>query len=88
MLFYPLDSGELTIDGLNDPNALTSAISEADVRKIRLLATQTILNEGPPPYFQRLVANGHLERPSATVELQFEVGDIFFNEGFIVKANL
>ena len=35
-----------------------------------------------------MVANGQLEATIATVELQFEVGDIFFREKFIVMTNL
>ena len=88
MLYFPLDFGELNINGLIDTGALSSAIPEADFRKIRLLAPHTILNEGPPPEFQIMVANGQLEAPIATVELQFEVGDITFKENFIVMTNL
>ena len=88
MLYFPMDFGELNIDGLIDTGALSSAIAEADLHKIRLLAPHTILNEGPPPEFQIMVANGQLEAPIATVELQFEVGDITFREKFIVMTNL
>ena len=88
MLYFPMDFGEIKIDGLIDTGALSSAIPEADLRKIRLLAPHTILNEGPPPEFQIMNANGQLEAPIATVELQFEVGDITFTEKFIVMANL
>ena len=88
MLYFPMDFGELNIDGLIDTGALSSAIPEADLRKIRLLAPHTIINEGPPPEFQIVVANGQLEAPIATVELQFEVGDITFRENFIVMTNL
>ena len=52
MLYFPMDFGELNIDGLIDTSALSSAIPDADLRKIRLLAPHTILNEGPPPEFQ------------------------------------
>ena len=83
-----MDFGELNIDGLIDTGALSSAIPEADLRKIRLLAPHTILNEGPPPEFHKMVANGQLEAPIATVELQFEVSDITFREKFIVMTNL
>ena len=83
-----MDFGELNIDGLIDTGALSSAIPEADLRKIWLVAPHTILNEGPPPEFQIMVANGQLEAPIATVELQFEVGDITFREKFIVVTNL
>ena len=83
-----MDFGELNIDGLIDTGALSSAIPEGDLRKIRLLAPHTILNEGPPPEFQIMVANGQLEAPIATVELQLEVSDITFREKFIVMANI
>ena len=88
LLYFPMDFGKLNIDGLIDTGALSSAIPEADLRKIRLLAPHTILNEGPPPEFRIMAANGQLEAPFATVELQFEVGDITFKEKFIVMTNL
>ena len=71
LLYFPMDFGELNIDGLIDTGALSGAIPEADLRKIRLLAPYTIINKGPPPEFQIMVANGQLEAPITTVELQF-----------------
>ena len=88
VLYFPMDFGKLNIDGLIDTGALSSAISEAELRKIRLLAPHTILIEGPPLEFQIMVANGQLEAPIATVELQFDVSDITFREKFIVMTNL
>ena len=44
MLYFPLEFGELNIDGLIDTGALSSAIPEADLHKIRLLAPHTVLN--------------------------------------------
>ena len=82
------DFGELTIDSLIDTGALTGAISEADLRKIRLLAPQATFDEGLPPDFQSMVPSGRSKTPSATTELQFEVGVILFKQGFIVKTNL
>ena len=58
MLYFPMDFSELTLDGLVDTGALSSAIPEADLRKIRLLAPQSIVKEGPAPNFQIMVANG------------------------------
>ena len=72
MLYFPMDFGELTIDGLIDTGALSSAIPEMD---IRLLSPQSVIREGPPPNFQIMVANGQLETPKSTIELQFEVGE-------------
>ena len=78
MVYFPMDFGQLTIDGLIDTGSLSSAIPEADLRKIRLLAPQSIVKEGPAPTFQIMVANLQLETPKDTVELKFEVGDIEF----------
>ena len=88
MLNFSMDFGELTLDGLVDTGALSSAIPEADLRKIRLLAPQSIVKEGPAPGFQFMVDNGQLETPKSTVELKFEVGDIGFHEKFIVMEKL
>ena len=88
MLYFLMGFGELTLDGLVDTEALSSAIPEADLRKIRLLAPQSIVKEGPAPNFQIVVANGQLETPKSTVELKFEVGDIEFHEIFIVREKL
>ena len=88
MLYFSMDFGELTINGLVDTGALTSAIPESDLRKIKMLTTQSIIKEGPSPSFQILVANGQLETPKTTVELTFEVGDIEFHDIFIVMDNL
>ena len=87
-LYFPKEFGELIIDRLIDTGALSGASPEADLRKIRLLPPHTILNEGPSLEFQIIVANGQLEAPIATAELQFEVGDITFKEKFIVMTNL
>ena len=51
MLYFPVDFGELTLDGLIDTWAHSSAIPEADLRKIRLPAPQSIVKEGPSPFF-------------------------------------
>ena len=88
MLFFPMDFEELNIDRLIDTGVLSGAIPEADLRKFRLLAPHSIINEGPPPEFQIMLAKRQLEVPTATVELQFEVGDITFKEKFIVMTNL
>ena len=83
-----MDFGELTIDGLIDTGALSSAIPEMDLRKIRLLSPQSVIREGLPPNFQIMVANGQLETPKSTIELKFEVGHIEFHEIFIVLEHL
>ena len=51
MLYFPMDFGELTVDGLIDTGALSSATPEMDLRKILLLSPQSVIREGPPPNF-------------------------------------
>ena len=43
MLYFPMDFGELTIEGLIDTGALSSAIPEMDLRKNRLLSPQSVI---------------------------------------------
>ena len=88
MLHFPMDFGELNFDRLIDIAALSGSSIEADLRKIRLLAPHTRVNEGPPPVFQIMVANGQLEAPTATVEFQFGFSDITIKEKFLVTTNL
>ena len=88
MLYVPMDFGELTLDGLIDTGAHSSAIPEANLRKIQLLAPQSIVKEGPAPSFQIMVANGDIETLKSTVELNFEMGDFEFHEIFIVMEKL
>ena len=80
--------GELTLDDLVDTGDISRAIPEADLRKILLLAAQSIVNDGPAPIFRIMLANGQLESPKSAVELKFEVGDIEFHEKFIVIEKL
>ena len=63
MLYF----GELTIDGLIDTGALSSAIPEMDLRKNLLLSPQSVIREGLSPNFQIIVANGQLETPKSTI---------------------
>ena len=88
VLCFPTDFGEMTIDGLIDTGALSSAIPEMDIRIIRLLYPQSVIRESPPLKPQIVVANGHIETPKGTIELKFEVGDIEFHAIFIVLENL
>ena len=83
-----MDFERLTLDGLIDTGALTSAISEQDLNKIRLLASEAIKETGPPPNFQMMVANGQLEVPIGTVLLEFEMADFMLKENFIIMNNL
>ena len=83
-----MDSKNLTLDGLIDTGALTSAISEADLNKIKLLSNKAIKGTGPAPNFQIMVANGQLERLIGTVLLELEAADFQFRELFIVMKTL
>ena len=88
MYYFPMDSEKLTIDGLIDTGALTSAISEQDLNKIKVFAPETVTDTSPAPNFQIMVANGQLETPIGTVCLTFEVADFMFKENFIVMKVL
>ena len=88
MYYMPMDFEKLTLDGLIDTGALTSAISEQDLNKIKLIANEAIKDTGPPPNFQIMVANGQLEVPIGTVLLEFEVADFMLRENFIIMKNL
>ena len=88
MYYIPMDFEKLTLDGFIDTGALTSAIAEQDLNKIKLLAIEAIKETGPPPNFQIMVANGQLEVPIGTVLLEFEVADFMFKENFIIMINL
>ena len=51
MYYFPMDFEKLTLDGLIDTGALTSAISEQDINKIKLLANEAMKETGPPPNY-------------------------------------
>ena len=87
MQYFPMDFGELTIIGLIDTGVLSSAIPEIELRIIRLLSSQSVIREGPPPNFQIMVASGQLQTPKSTLLLKLEVGDIEFYEVFMVMEN-
>ena len=42
MLYFPMNFGELIIDGLIDTGELSSAIPEMDLRNVRLLSPQSV----------------------------------------------
>ena len=57
MYYFPMDFEKLTLDGLINSGALTSAISEQDLNKIKLIAPEAVTDTGPAPNFQIMVAN-------------------------------
>ena len=61
---FSKDVTKLSLDGLIDTGALTSAIFEADLNKNRFLSNGATKDNGPETLFQIMVSNGQLERPS------------------------
>ena len=52
MYYMPMDFEKLTLGGLIDTGALTSAISEQDLNKIKLIANEAIKDTGPHQTFK------------------------------------
>ena len=89
MLYVPLDfENGLTIDALVDSGAYVSAIAQKELDRIQQQSPSNILNIDDPPNFQIQVANGQLEKPTATTTLKFDIGDHIFAEHFVVMKNL
>ena len=88
MLESAMDFRNFLIDGLIDRSTLTSTTSGADKRKTWSLAPQILLNEGLYLEVQVLLANEHFERLSETIDLQFQVEVILFNERLKVMTNI
>ena len=89
MLYVPLnfESG-LTIDALVDSGAYFSAIAQKELDRIKQQSPSNILKIDDPPNFQIQVANGQLEKPTATATLKFDIGDHIFAEPFVLMKNL
>ena len=89
MLYVPLDFGKgLTIDALVDSGAYVSAIAQKEMDRIQQQASSNILKIDEQPNFQIQVANGQIEKPTATATLKFDIGDHMFAEHFVVMKNL
>ena len=89
MLYVPLDfENGLTIDALVDSGAYDSAIAQKELDRIQQQAPSNILKTDDPPNFQIQVANGQLEKPTATATLKVDIGDHIFAEHFVVMKNL
>ena len=89
ILYVPLDfENGLTIDALVDSGAYVSAIAQKEMDRIQQQAPSNILKIGDPPNFQIQLANGQLEKPTATATLKFDIGDHIFAEHFVVMKNL
>ena len=89
MLYVPLDfENGLTIDALVDSGAYVSAIAQTELDRIKQQAPSNFLKIDDPPNFQIQVANGRLEKPTATATLKYDIGDHVFAEHFVVMKNL
>ena len=89
MLYVPLDfENGLTIDALVDSGSYVSAIPQKELDRIKQQSLSNILKSDDPPNFQSQVANGQLEKPTATATLKFDIGDHIFAENFVVMNNL
>ena len=89
MLYVPLDfKNGLTIDAFVDSGAYVSAIAQKELDRIKRQTPSNILKIDDPPNFQIQVANGQLEKPTATATLKFDIGDHIFAEHFVVMNNL
>ena len=89
MLYVPLDvKNGLTIDAFVDSRAYVSAIAQKEVDRIKQQSPSNLLKIDDPPNFQIQVANGQLEKPTATTTLEFHIGDLIFAEQFVVMKNL
>ena len=89
MVYVPLDfENGLTIYALVDEGAYVSAIAQKELDRIKQQSPSNILKIDDPPNFQIQVANGQLEKPTATATLKFDIGDHIFAEHFVVMKNL
>ena len=89
MLYVPLDfENGLTIDAFLDSEAYVSAIAQKELDRFQQQAPSNTLKIDDPDNFQIQVANGQLEKPTATATLKFDIGDHIFAEHFVVMKNL
>ena len=89
MLYVPLDfENGLTLDALVDSGAYVSAKAQKELDRIQQQAPSNILKIDDPNNFQIQVANGQLEKPTATATLKSHIGDHIFAELFVVMKNL
>ena len=89
LLHVPLDfESGLTIDAPVDSGAYVSAIAQKELARIKQQSPSNILKIDDPLNFQTQVANGQLEKPTATATFKFDIGDRIFAEQFVVMKNL
>ena len=89
MFYVPLNfENGLTIDAIVDSGAYVSAIAQKELDRIKQQAPSNILKMDDLPNFQIKVANGQLEKPTATATPKFDNGDHIFAEQFVMMKNL
>ena len=89
MLYVPLDfENGLTIDALVESGAYVSAKAQKELDRIKQQSPSNNLKIDDPPNFQIQVANGQLEKPTATATLKFDIWDHIFADHFVVIKNL
>ena len=89
MLYVTLDFEKgLTIDAFVDSGAYVCAIAQKELDRIKEQAPSNILKIDDPPNFQMQLANGQLEKPTATATFKFDIGDHIFAEHFVVMKIL
>ena len=88
-LHVPLDfKNAIRTIALHDSGAYLSAIGQNKLITIKKQAPAKIFEIDDPPNFQFQVANGQLEKPSATATLKFDFGDHIFGQYFVVMKYL
>ena len=88
MFYVPLDfENGLPIDALADSGAYVGTIAQKELDRIKQQSPSNILKIDDPPNFQIQVANGQLEKPTATTTLKFDIGDHVFAKNFVVMKN-
>ena len=89
LLYVPLEFGvALTIDALVDSGYYDSAIAQKELERNKQQAPSIMLQIDDPPNSQMHVANGQLEKPTATTTLKFDMGDHIFAEYFVIMKIL
>ena len=88
MLFAPMDFQHFSIDALIDSGALVNCMPENEYQKLKNMSPTKILKESDPPPFKLHFANGDIETPIRTIQIQFEIGDWTFKETFIVANKI
>ena len=88
LLFAPMDFQHFSIDALIDSGALVNCMPESEFQKLKNMSPNYILQEADPPPFKLQSANGDIENPTKTNQVQFEIGNWTFKETVIVASKI